>query len=345
MRLNAYLASAGVCSRRNADDLIRQGRVRVNGSIAGLATAVDEADEVELDGKRVSPERIVAVLLYKPAGVVTTARDTHGRPTVVDLVHDVGVRVVPVGRLDADTTGALLLTNDGQLAQRLAHPSYEVDKVYEAFLRSIPTDADLEKLARGVLLEDGVTSPAQVRRLARSVVELTIHEGRNRQVKRMCEAIGHRVVKLHRSVYAGLDVRGLEPGEYRKLTAAELESLRSGVRKATSTPVTKGKLVADRGRPTAPRRPKTWTSADGPDSAPPREPKAPGAEKAPQKHRGAPKPKGPAAGGGPGGQGAGPGGGAAPKGGPTSPAPRRPRGPGSGPSGSGTSGPRGSQPR
>lgn len=340
MRLNAYLARAGVCSRRNADDLIRQGRVRVNGTVAGLATDVGDADEVELDGKRVSPERLVAVLLHKPAGVVTTARDTHGRPTVVDLVSDVGVRVVPVGRLDADTTGALLLTNDGQLAQRLAHPSYEVDKVYEAFLRSIPTDADLEKLARGVLLEDGLTSPAQVRRLARSVVELTIHEGRNRQVKRMCEAIGHRVVKLHRSVYAGLDVRGLEPGEYRKLTTAELDALRSGVRKASTKPVAKGRLVVDRGRPTAPRRPKTWTSVDGPDPAPgggaPREPKAPGAEKAPQKHRGAPKGKGPAAGGGPGG---------GPAAGPTSPAPRRPRGPGSGPSGSGTSAPRGPRPR
>lgn len=225
MRLNAYLARAGIASRRGAEELIRAGRVRVNGEPAGLATFVERGDRVEVDGDPVAPEPLAYVLLHKPAGVVTTARDPQGRPTVVDLV-DHPSRVVPVGRLDADTTGALLLTNDGALAHRLAHPRYEVDKVYEAEVEGEPSDDALRRLAEGVELEDGRTAPAHVRRLAPSRLELVLHEGRKHQVKRMCEAVGHPVRRLHRPRYAGLTVGGLAPGEWRELTAEEITRLR-----------------------------------------------------------------------------------------------------------------------
>jgi 23S rRNA pseudouridine2605 synthase len=165
------------------------------------------------------------VLLNKPAGVVTTARDPQGRPTVVGLVRR-GVRLAPVGRLDADTTGALLLTNDGDLAHRLAHPRYQVDKVYEAHVEGRPSRDALDRLAGGIDLEDGRTAPALVRLLGASRVELTIHEGRKHQVKRMLEAIGHPVVRLHRSRYAELTLDGLEPGAWRELTPDEVERLR-----------------------------------------------------------------------------------------------------------------------
>jgi 23S rRNA pseudouridine2605 synthase len=229
MRLNAFLARAGVASRRGADELIKAGRVRVNGEDARLDTFVGDADTVEVDGRAVSAQGLAYVLLHKPAGVVTTARDPGGRPTVVQLVPS-APRVVPVGRLDADTTGALLLTNDGELAHRLAHPRYEVAKVYEAEVEGEPTDAVLAALAEGVELEDGRTAPAQARRLAPSRIELTIHEGRKHQVKRMCEAVGHPVRLLHRSTYAGLTLDGLEPGRWRELTDAEVESLREATR-------------------------------------------------------------------------------------------------------------------
>ena len=231
MRLNAYLARAGIASRRRAEELIRAGRVSVNGEPAGLATFVGSRDRVEVDGEPVAPEPLAYVLLHKPAGVVTTARDPHGRPTVVGLVgHE--RRVVPVGRLDADTTGALLLTNDGALAHRLMHPRYEVDKVYEADVAGEPSEEAVRRLAEGVELADGPTAPARVRRLAPSRVELTIHEGRKHQVKRMLEAVGHPVVRLHRSSYAGLDVRGLAPGRWRPLTGGEVERLRQETRGA-----------------------------------------------------------------------------------------------------------------
>jgi len=225
VRLNAYLARAGIASRRGAEELIRANRVRVNGEVAGLATFVEPRDVVEVDGERVEPEPLAYVLLHKPAGVVTTARDPQGRPTVVELVaHE--QRVVPVGRLDADTTGALLLTNDGQLAHRLAHPRYEVDKVYVAEVEGRPSDETLHRLAEGVELEDGRTAPARARRLGPSRLELVLHEGRKHQVKRMCEAVGHPVRSLHRSSYAGLDLAGLAPGSSRKLIRAEVERLR-----------------------------------------------------------------------------------------------------------------------
>jgi 23S rRNA pseudouridine2605 synthase len=228
VRLNAYLARAGVASRRGADELIRAGRVRVNGKEAGLATFVSAGDRVEVDGRAVEPEPLAYVLLHKPAGVVTTARDPQGRPTVVGLVGHAR-RVVPVGRLDADTTGALLLTNDGPLAHRLAHPRYEVEKVYEAEVEGRPDDSALRRLAEGVELEDGRTAPAGVRRLGPSTLELALREGRKHQVKRMCEAVGHPVTRLHRSRYAGLTPVGLAPGEWRELAADEVDGLRQAI--------------------------------------------------------------------------------------------------------------------
>jgi len=226
MRLNAYLARSGVASRRGADELIQAGRVRVNGEVAGLATYVQARDRVELDGEPVEVEPLTYVLLHKPAGVVTTARDPHGRPTVVGLVgHE--RRVVPVGRLDADTTGALLLTNDGPLAHRLMHPRYEVDKVYEVEVEGEPSGEALVQLTEGVQLEDGKTAPATVERVGPSSLQLTIHEGRKHQVKRMLEAVGHPVRNLHRSHYAGLTLRGLAPGEWRELTPDEVSKLRA----------------------------------------------------------------------------------------------------------------------
>ena len=225
MRLNAYLARTGVASRRGADELIKRGRVRVNGVTAGLNTFVEEGDVVDLDGQLLVPQNLAYVLLHKPAGVLTTARDPQGRPIVVDLVQHES-RVLPVGRLDADTTGALLLTNDGELAHQLAHPRYEVEKVYEAEVEGDPSDAVLAKLAAGLDLDDGPTAPAEVRRLAPSRVELSIHEGRKHQVKRMLEAVGHPVTRLHRSRYAGLTVDDLEPGGWRELTEGEVAELR-----------------------------------------------------------------------------------------------------------------------
>src|SRR5438093_881741 len=190
MRLNAWLARAGVASRRGADELIKAGRVLVNGEPGQLNTFVERRDRVEVDGRPVTLQPLAYVLLHKPAGVVTTASDPHGRRTVVGLV-DHPARVVPVGRLDADTTGALLLTNDGELAHRLAHPRYEVDKVYEADVEGDPDEDTLRRLREGVELEDGVTAPARARRLRRGRVELVLHEGRTHQVKRMLAAVGH----------------------------------------------------------------------------------------------------------------------------------------------------------
>jgi pseudouridine synthase len=225
MRLNAWLARAGVASRRGADELIRAGRVTVNGEPGQLNTFVGARDRVELDGRPLAQQRLAYVLLHKPAGVVTTARDPQGRRTVLDLVHH-PARVVPVGRLDVDTTGALVLTNDGELAHRLAHPSHEVDKVYVAEVEGDPTRAALDRLARGVELDDGRSAPARARRLGPNRVELTIHEGRKHQVKRMLAAVGHPVRRLHRSAYAGLTLEGLEPGRWRELEPSEVEQLK-----------------------------------------------------------------------------------------------------------------------
>ena len=226
MRLNAYLARAGVASRRAADELIKAGRVTVNGAVGRLNTFVEARDRVAVDGEEVTAQRLAYVLLHKPAGTVTTARDPHGRPTVVGLV-EMAERVVPVGRLDADTTGALLLTNDGPLAHRLAHPRYGVEKVYEVEVVGEPSDDALRQLSDGVELDDGPTAPARARRLGRSTIELALHEGRNHQVKRMCAAVGHPVVRLHRSRYAGIELGGLAAGKWRELTPDEVARLKA----------------------------------------------------------------------------------------------------------------------
>jgi 23S rRNA pseudouridine2605 synthase len=235
MRLNAFLARAGVASRRSADELIKAGRVHVNGEPGQLNTFVEAGDRVDVDGAEVAPQRLAYRLLHKPDGVVTTARDPQGRRTVVELVPS-QPRVVPVGRLDADTTGALLLTNDGALAHRLAHPRYGVEKVYEVAVEGRPDDATLDRLRHGVELDDGPTAPAVVRRLAPDRLELVLHEGRNRQVRRMLEAVAHPVLRLHRSRYAGLTLEGLEPGAWRELEPIEVERLRAATRRVRSRP-------------------------------------------------------------------------------------------------------------
>ena len=226
MRLNAYLARAGVASRRGADELIKAGRVTVNGELGQLNTFVEPHDRVEVDGKPVAAQKLMYVLLHKPAGTVTTASDPQGRPTVVDLV-DLPQRVVPVGRLDVDTTGALLLTNDGPLAHRLAHPRYGVEKVYRARVQPARlAPRALKALREGVDLDDGRSAPARVRQPAPGVLEIALREGRKRQVRRMVEAVGHRVVELERVAFGPLGLRGLEPGRSRRLRDSEVERLR-----------------------------------------------------------------------------------------------------------------------
>lgn len=233
MRLVKYLATAGVASRRASERLIADGRVRVNGQPAGdPARDVTDADRVEVDGAPVTPpaERVVYAV-HKPRGVVSTAHDPQGRRTVTSLV-DTPLRLYPVGRLDIDTTGLLLLTNDGELAHRLTHPSFEVPRTYRATLEGPPiSDRALRSLRAGVRLEDGMTAPARVRRVgarADNRIELTIHEGRNRQVRRMCEAVGHRVRALARVAFGSLTLGDLPVGAARRLTPDEVNSLTPG---------------------------------------------------------------------------------------------------------------------
>jgi 23S rRNA pseudouridine2605 synthase len=243
MRLAKYLAHAGVASRRAAETMIGEGRVSVAGEIVlDPARDVDEQCVLTVDGWPVSgPEQRVVYLLNKPLGVLSTAHDTHGRPTVVSLVAEESRRLYPVGRLDADSSGLILLTNDGALAQRLTHPSFEVPKTYRVRVAGGPVgEGALTKLRDGVRLEDGITAPARVRRVERNVLELTIHEGRNRQVRRMCEAVGHAVVALERIAFGRLKLGELAPGTSRRLGEAELARLRGGPedRKQSVRPVT-----------------------------------------------------------------------------------------------------------
>ena len=228
MRLNAFLARAGVASRRGADELIKAGRVTVNGGPGELNTFVEQTDVVRVDGRELGKQALRHVLLNKPRGTITTASDPSGRPTVVELVKG-DVRIVPIGRLDRDTTGVLLLTNDGPLAHRLAHPRYGIEKTYVAEVRGEPSDETLAALAEGIQLDDGPTAPARVRRLGPSRIELVLHEGRNRQVRRMFEAVGHPVDRLRRSRYAGLGPGRLRPGDWRDLTRDEVRRLRRSV--------------------------------------------------------------------------------------------------------------------
>ena len=228
MRLAKYLAHAGVASRRAAEQLVFAGRVSVDGEVVrDPARDVTGAEAVAVDGAAVALERRhVVYALNKPAGYVSTAHDPQGRPTVVALV-DSRERLYPVGRLDADTTGLLLLTNDGELAHRLTHPSYEVPRVYRAQVRNPPVrEPALRRLREGVLLDDGMTAPAGVRRLTPDRLEITLREGRKRQVRRMCEAVGHRVVRLERVAFGPLRLGDLPLGRHRLLKAAEVEALR-----------------------------------------------------------------------------------------------------------------------
>ena len=230
MRLNRYLAACGLGSRRAVEQLALDGRVTIN-DVVELTPGRDVADGdvVRLDGRIVAPDAFEYVLLHKPAGTVTTLSDTHGRPTVGDLVRS-SARLFPVGRLDTNTTGVLLLTNDGELANRLMHPSFGVDKTYEALVRGTVTDAAVQALCLGVTLDDGKTAPAQARILhtgrGGTTLEITVHEGKNHQVRRMCEAVGHEVIALRRTSYGGLTLGQLGMGRQRALTLAEVEGLR-----------------------------------------------------------------------------------------------------------------------
>jgi len=230
MRLAKYLAHAGVASRRAAEQLIASGRVAVEGEIVtDPARDVGEDTRVSVDGRPTrGVEPRVLYVVNKPVGVVSTARDTHGRRTVLDLVPSRGLRLYPVGRLDADSSGLILLTNDGELANRLTHPSFEVPKTYRARLGGGPLgERALEVLRRGIALEEGTTAPAVARRVRGNLLELTIHEGRNRQVRRMCEAVGHPVLELQRIAFGPLRLGDLQAGAHRRLRAGEVESLRA----------------------------------------------------------------------------------------------------------------------
>jgi 23S rRNA pseudouridine2605 synthase len=227
LRLSRYLAHSGAASRRAAERLIAAGRVTVGGEIVtDPARDVDERSGVALDGVALAPEPREVYALNKPAGVVSTARDTHGRRTVTELVPSER-RLYPVGRLDADTTGLILLTNDGDLANELTHPRYEVEKVYRVRVAPAPVpERALRALREGVELDDGPAGSARVRQLEPGVLEIAIREGRKRQVRRMCEAVGHRVTALERVAFGPLRLERLAEGEFRRLSPAEVERLR-----------------------------------------------------------------------------------------------------------------------
>jgi 23S rRNA pseudouridine2605 synthase len=228
VRLAKYLAHAGLASRRASEEIIRAGRVRIDGVVVrDPARDVGDEHAVMVDGQpAVVPGQRRVYALHKPAGVVSTVRDPGGHPTVVSLVPVPG-RLYPVGRLDADSTGLILLTDDGELAYRLTHPRFEVPKTYRAVLAGGPVSAaEARQLAGGVVLEDGPTAPAEVRRIGRDTLELTIHEGRKRQVRRMCEAVGHPVLRLQRVAFGPLALGDLPSGQHRLLSAAEVDRLR-----------------------------------------------------------------------------------------------------------------------
>lgn len=233
VRLQKYLAECGVASRRASEGLILAGRVRVNREVAEIGRTINpETDNVEVDGRPLATKTDkVYIVLNKPAGTVTTASDTHGRKTVVDCVRGAKARVFPVGRLDMDVEGVLLLTNDGELAHRLIHPSFEVKKIYQAWVRGHFGAEAQRRLENGVLLEDGMTAPAGVEVLRKgnnsTLIQLTIHEGRKREVKRMCAEVGHPVRTLQRVAFGELRATGLRPGEWRYLHENEIDSLRT----------------------------------------------------------------------------------------------------------------------
>ncbi|MBQ3888514.1 MAG: rRNA pseudouridine synthase [Clostridia bacterium] len=230
-RLQKYLSECAVASRRKAEELIAAGRVKVNGRVAAVGDKVDPArDTVTLDGKRVTPvAEIHHVMLYKPRGYVTTMHDERGRKCVAELVTDVGVHLYPVGRLDKDSEGLLLMTNDGEFANAVMHPRSHIPKTYRVTVSAVLTDEQAERLRSGVMIEDKMTLPAEVRVLetsdTRSVFSITIFEGRNRQIRKMCEAVGLDVIRLKRSSVGSLKLGMLRPGEWRELTADEVRRL------------------------------------------------------------------------------------------------------------------------
>jgi 23S rRNA pseudouridine2605 synthase len=237
MRLGKHLAHAGIASRRASEALVADGRVTVDGAvISDPARDVTGEEAIAVDGELVrGPGARVVYALHKPAGVVSTAADTHGRPTVVDLVPT-GQRLYPVGRLDAESTGLILLTNDGDLAYALTHPRFEVPRTYRARVNGRPSERALRALREGVVLDDGRTAPAQVRMVSAHEIELTIHEGRKHQVRRMCEAVGHRVIDLRRVAFGPLRLGDLTAGRHRRLTAAEVQRLRDSAREPQPRP-------------------------------------------------------------------------------------------------------------
>lgn len=239
-RLQKVLARAGLASRRVCEDLIAAGRVTVNGEVAELGRRVNaDVDVIEVDGALVpTAPGLVYYLLNKPAGVVTTAADTHGRPMVTDLVPG-EPRVFPVGRLDVDTEGLLLLTNDGELAHRLTHPSFGVEKEYLASVAGDPSPATLRRLRDGIDLDEGRTAPAKVARISDGLLRIVIHEGRNRQVRRMCEVVGHPVTRLVRSRIGTVTDRRLKPGHWRPLAPEEVRAL-AGAVSPSKTPTAPG---------------------------------------------------------------------------------------------------------
>lgn len=231
-RIQKYLARCGVASRRKAEELVLSGKVKVNGSLIKEIILIDpEKDTVEVEGKKVKPEeKRVYIMLNKPTGVITSAKDQFGRRTVLDLVN-VKERIFPVGRLDYDTSGLIILTNDGEVANKLMHPSKEVNKVYVAEVLGVPTKEEMDKFKRGLKIEDYVTAPADIKILKNlgrtSVIEVIIHEGRNRQVRKMCDAIGHKVIKLKRIKIGEIELGNLKEGEWRYLNQNEIEYLKS----------------------------------------------------------------------------------------------------------------------
>jgi 23S rRNA pseudouridine2605 synthase len=231
-RLQKLIAAAGLASRRTAEEWIAAGRVMVNGRVAGIGESADpQRDEIRIDGKPLAAaETPYYVLLYKPVGYVTTLSDPEGRRTVSALVKEIPARLHPVGRLDLTTEGVLLLTNDGALTHHLAHPRHQIDKTYLVRVRGLVSEETIRRLSAGVTLEDGPTAPARLAKVRFSAghtwFEMTIHEGRNRQVRRMCEAVGHPVSRLKRIRFAFLDLTGLRPGQFRELSTAEISRLK-----------------------------------------------------------------------------------------------------------------------
>ncbi|MEK3934781.1 pseudouridine synthase [Sporosarcina sp. FSL W7-1349] len=232
-RLQKVLAQAGVASRRKSEQLILDGKVKVNGvKVTELGTKVTNSDRVEVEGVELVKENFVYYLLYKPRGFISTVHDEKGRKTVLDLFPEVEERIFPVGRLDYDTSGIIILTNDGDFSYLMTHPKFGIKKKYIAKVKGIPTRESLRKLERGIELEDGKTAPAHVKmqtvdkKAGTALIEITIHEGRNRQVRRMFDAIGHPVLKLRRESFAMLTTHGLNAGESRQLTTHEVKQLR-----------------------------------------------------------------------------------------------------------------------